>query len=69
HEPYGLGRYINIYYGSFVRARGYLDAEGQKAELRRILRHEFTHHLESLAGEKGLEIKDRIEIEKYKAGL
>jgi hypothetical protein len=46
-----------------------LDAEGQKAELRRILRHEFTHHLESLAGEKGLEIKDRIEIEKYKAGL
>jgi len=65
-ESRGLGRYINIYYGSFTAVNGYRPAEQQKSELRRILLHEFTHHLESMAGERGLEIKDKIMLEKYK---
>lgn len=62
----GLGRYINIYFGSFVRVYGHLDADSQRLELKKTLAHEFTHHIESLAGEYGLEIKDHINIEKYK---
>ena len=62
----GLGRYIAIYYGSFMRVYAHTRPERQKEELRRILLHEFTHHLESLAGEHGLAEKDARELEKYK---
>ena len=68
HEPGGLGRYIAIYYGSFIRAHGYLSTEQQQETLRHILVHEFTHHLESLAGERGLEIQDAKDLAKYKEG-
>lgn len=60
-----LGRYIAIYYGSFSRVYGNLAAEGIKAQIRKTLRHEFRHHLESLAGERGLEIEDDQYIEQY----
>lgn len=53
-----LGRYITVYYGSMIRVFGHLDKESFRDELVRVLKHEFTHHVESLAGEKGLEIKD-----------
>jgi len=62
----GLGRYIVIYYGSFVKMYPHLQTEQQKEKLREILIHEFTHHLESLAGERTLEIKDAQEIERLK---
>lgn len=65
-EPCGLGRYILIFYGSFVKVYSRVRPSRQREELRRILVHEITHHLESLAGERGLEIKDMIEMEKYK---
>lgn len=53
-----LGRYISIYYGSFARLYPHLDREQLKEKLIHTLKHEFTHHVESLAGEKDLEIKD-----------
>lgn len=53
-----LGRYISIYYGSFEKVYGYIDEKRLNEKLTHTLKHEFTHHLESLAGEKGLEIKD-----------
>ena len=62
----GLGRYIAVYYGSFVKLFGQIGPKNQKNELRRVLIHEFTHHLESLAGEHGLEIKDAETIEQYR---
>ena len=62
----GLGRYICVYYGSFMRLYSNYTPERQKEELRRILIHEFTHHIESLAGEKGLAVKDADSLEKYK---
>jgi len=64
HDP-NMGRYIAIYYGSIMKVYGYLSDEKLRAELRKILRHEFRHHLESLAGERGLEIEDEEYITKY----
>ena len=53
-----MGRYIAIYYGSFLHVYGHLGKEALKEQIRRVLKHEFTHHIESLAGERDLEIKD-----------
>lgn len=58
HRGGNLGRYISIYYGSFEKVYGYLDEKRLNEKLTHTLKHEFTHHLESLAGEKGLEVKD-----------
>lgn len=60
-----MGRLINIYYGSFQRMYGYMDREALTAELRHVLRHEFTHHMESLAGEMGLALEDEKDLRRY----
>ena len=60
-----MGRYISINYGSFARVYGNLEPDAIKEQLIKTLKHEFTHHLESLAGEKGLEIKDAQYIANY----
>lgn len=60
-----LGRYINIYYGSIMRIYGGQNEAGIKEKLREVLLHEFTHHLESLAGDRSLEEKDRIFLQNY----
>jgi len=61
-----LGRYINIFYGSIMRVYAYLPAARIKQKIAEVLKHEFTHHLESMAGEKELAVKDTIDLEKYK---
>ena len=66
HQPRGLGRFIIIYYGSFAKTFAYLNPEQYREKLRRTLLHEFTHHLESLAGERGLEIDDARKLAQYK---
>jgi len=63
------GRHIRIYYGSFMQVYGHLPAHLLREKLRSTLVHEFTHHLESLAGERGLEIKDKIQLEQYKRSI
>ena len=60
-----MGRIIKIYFGSFERLYGNSSPGKMKKELRDTLLHEFTHHLESLAGEKGLEIKDARQLRNY----
>lgn len=60
------GRNITIYYGSFKEVCWSYTEEKLRKQLRDTLVHEFTHHLESLAGEKGLEIKDAEDIERYR---
>ena len=63
----GLGRYIVIYYGSFVNVFGVnADTDTLRREIRKVLLHEFRHHIESLAGEKDLMIEDEINLQKYK---
>ncbi len=66
NEKHGMGRYIKINYGSFVRVYGKKSVETQKEELRKLLRHELTHHMESLAGVRTLEEKDARFIENFK---
>jgi len=65
HSGGNMGRYIAIYYGSFQRVFGHLGEELLKKQLIKTLKHEFTHHLESLAGERDLEIKDAEYLAKY----
>lgn len=60
------GRHIEIYYGSFERVYMGVSIETLQEKLKETLLHEFTHHLESLAGEKGLEIKDAEDMRKYR---
>lgn len=60
-----MGRYINIYFGSFEELFADCSDEEIIEELRETLLHEFTHHLESLAGEDGLEIEDEIQLQAY----
>lgn len=59
------GRNIKIYYGSFKRVYKYASRETIYEKLEETLLHEFTHHLESLAGERGLEIKDKDSLDRY----
>jgi hypothetical protein len=66
HHNYSMGRYIVIYYGSFEAIFGHLSTEDLTAQLRGTLRHEFTHHLESLAGEKDLELEDERRLARYR---
>ena len=61
-----LGRLIKIYYGSFEKLFGSLSEEEFKERLKKTLFHEFTHHLESLAGERDLEIEDERQLAAYR---
>ena len=65
HSGGSMGRYIAIYYGSFYHVYGHLGREALKGHLLHTLKHEFTHHVESLAGERGLEIKDAKYLTDY----
>ena len=59
------GRHIIIYYGSFRENYRWESPEEIYNKLKDTLLHEFTHHLESLAGVRDLEIKDKVEIDDF----
>ena len=64
-----MGRYINLYYGSFAalaEQEGWTEEDWEE-ELWETFAHEFTHHVEGLAGERGLEVKDEAFLEEYRA--
>ena len=60
-----MGRYILIYYGSIRAVHGAATEEQMRKHLRDLLIHELTHHIESLAGERDLEIEDEDYLEDY----
>ncbi len=60
-----MGRYIFIYYGSFLRVYRHAGAEVWHRRLKEVLIHELTHHNQSLAGVHDLELKDKIQQEIY----
>lgn len=62
-----MGRFIEIYYGSFQKMFSHLPKAALIEQMREVLFHEFTHHIESLAGERGLEIKDEKQLKEYLA--
>ena len=51
----GMGRYVEIFYGSFVAVYGHESDAVFAEELRKTLHHELTHHVESKAGDHTLE--------------
>ncbi len=61
-----MGRHILLYYGSFMKIYGDIDETAAIPVIRATILHEFTHHLESLSGEKDLEIKDETRLSDYK---
>ena len=63
-----MGRHINLYYGSFAALAEQEDwtEEDWEDELYTTLAHEFTHHIEGRAGERGLELKDEAFLEEYR---
>ena len=63
-----MGRYILLYYGSICIVHGGDTREDMRLNLKRILTHELTHHLESLAGERDLEIRDEVDLDEYLQG-
>ena len=63
---YSMGRLIYIYFGSFEKLFPHMGKAELEEELRETLYHEFTHHMESLAGERGLEIKDERQLAEYR---
>ena len=66
-----MGKYINLYYGSFAALAEQEDwtEEDWEDELYTTLAHEFTHHLEETAGLHALDDKDaeflRQALEEY----
>jgi len=67
-DPLGLGRYVTIHFGSLIKAYGHLPDNLLHDKLKEILHHELVHHLESLAGDRSLEIQDAIDRRKYLGG-
>ena len=64
-----MGQYINLYYGSFVAVLAEEDEDVWEEELRITLRHELTHHVEGMAGERSLEYKDSRQLEELRESL
>ena len=66
-----LGRYINLYYGSFaaLAQQEDWDRETWEAELRTTLSHELTHHMEGLSGLHALDDQDAAELAQWRQAL
>ena len=64
-----MGLYINLYYGSFaaLAEKEEWTREDWEDELYTTLAHEFTHHIEGLALENGLDRKDEQELAEFQA--
>jgi len=61
-----LGCRICIYYGSFMRVYAHAPEGVLRRQLRETLLHELTHHLEFLAGERGLAVQDQMQLAEYR---
>ena len=63
-----LGRYINLYYGSFaaLAQREEWTEEDWQKELRITFAHELTHHMESRSGLHALDDRDIAELAEFR---
>ena len=66
-----MGKYINLYYGSFaaLAQQEDWDRETWEAELRTTLSHELTHHMEGLSGLHALDDQDAAELAQWRQAL
>lgn len=61
-----MGRSIVLYYGSFCEVYSYLHTEDDmRIEIDKVLKHELTHHLESQAGSRDLELEDALRLRHF----
>lgn len=59
HVRHSMGRGIVLYYGSFTQVYPTLTNREEALQIiDKVIRHELTHHLESLAGDRSLEAED-----------
>lgn len=65
-DPYGLGRYIVLYYGSFAKLFADEPPEVWEEELWETMLHEIRHHIESLAGLNDLDIEDAMQLAEFR---
>ena len=63
-----LGKYINLYYGSFAALAEREDwtLADWRTELRQTLSHELTHHMEGRGGLHALDDRDAEELEGFR---
>ena len=66
-----MGKYINLYYGSFaaLAEREDWDRETWEDELYTTLSHELTHHMEGRGGLHALDDRDAAELAVWRAEL
>lgn len=64
HQHPHLGRFIVLYYGSFVWLLG-SDRPAWEEEMRATLRHEIRHHIEERAGVSDLRREDREQLRRF----
>lgn len=60
-----MGRSISLFYGSFMQAYGHLSENDLYLHIKKTVLHELRHHVESLAGERDLEVEDAEQIARY----
>ena len=58
-----MGRYVEIFYGSFRELYGDIPPMQFERRLKSTLHHELTHHIEGLAGDHALEDWDELQEE------
>ena len=66
YRDHMMGKYIAIYGGSFQQVYGHATESRMKKELEKTLKHEFTHHIEGLAGDRDLEREDAARLANYR---
>ncbi len=63
-----MGRWVEIFYGSFCALYGDIPPERFREHLVETLHHELTHHIEGLAGDRTLERWDEEQTELWREG-
>jgi len=66
HHYRVLGRWIDLYYGSFSRSFPCAGEDVWRREMDRVLRHELRHHMEDQAGETALRDEDKRMTQAYR---
>lgn len=69
YRNFNIGRSIVIYYGSFKKSYAYERHDHIYEKLREAVIHEFTHHLESLAGKDDLRMEDKSLLKDYRSNF
>jgi predicted Zn-dependent protease with MMP-like domain len=65
-DDFAMGRYIALYYGSFVQLFRDEPRQVWEEELWETILHELRHHVERQAGIGDLDLEDELELERLR---